>query len=787
MPEKIKEINVVQAYKEDMTRYAIADNRRRAVPDRKDGLKIVHRRIIDYMYYNEPCEKIYVKSSAVAGGVSKKSHPHGDSAIYDAMKPMANWFEINMPLIDPHGNFGSFQGDGAAASRYTEVKLSKFALDCVISELQETQEVVDWVETYDGRAKEPEYFPVNVPLLLINGSFGIGVGLMTSIPRHNLNDVINATLKLMDNPNASITLIPDHCMPCNIINTNFKAIGNKGEGNYRVRGIIDIEEYKGKPALVIKSVPDLTFLDSVTDTIDKMVKENKLVQVVKLIEDSNKKQMRFIILLKKGSDPNFVRETIYKTTLMEKSCKVNFEVMDGIEPMRMSYKSYLLGFIEFRKITKFRLYCNKLQDVETKIHEKEAYIKIIESGEIDYIIDRIKKQSSIDDNSLMEYLITKYNITDLQAQYIMNKPAKTLSMAYLNKYKQEVTKWTEEAQDYLNKITHDEVIVQEIRDELILYKNKYGRPRNCKLVDEQEDNGIPKGEFKVVITENNFVKKVPLNDNIGSFRGDTPKHIIKVDNTQCILLLDNKGKVFKLPIHKIPFTDRNSNGTDIRLLCKNLTANIVSVIYEPTLTELTNKTTKYFITIVTAKNSIKKLDLEDLLNVPPSGIIYIKLSQNDYVVDVNIIPTDEDIIVYTNDKALRFNLSEVQHLKRSCQGSSAMKTDEDIKGLSVIYHNVTDIVVVTKNGYVNRFSALALPRSTRYKAGTNMIKLSKTDCIYNIFGVNENSILSITTRNNRIEIPISDIPSGSSISSGTKMVSLNNDNILKCGIIRNHK
>ena len=272
MPEKILEVASNNQFKSDYTRYGIYILYRRVLSDYRDGLKPVQRRILWAMYKNTKAITTRVKSAAVVGDVMKLYHPHSDAAIYGTMKPMANWFETYIPLIDLQGNFGTFQGDPQAAARYTEVRLSKFAIDNVLGDIMESSEAVDWSPTYSGDAKEPDYLPVKVPLLLINGSFGIGLGMRADIPTHNLAEVVDATLTLMDNPNAEITLIPDHCMPCEIINTDFNKICRSGFGHYRIRGKIVEETYKGKKALIIKSVPNLTFLTSITDKIEDLIK-----------------------------------------------------------------------------------------------------------------------------------------------------------------------------------------------------------------------------------------------------------------------------------------------------------------------------------------------------------------------------------------------------------------------------------------------------------------------------------------------------------------------------------
>lgn len=782
---KIIDVNTINQYKDDMGQYAVFVNRKRMVPSVRDGLKGIHRRILYAAFMDEKAINKNVKSAAIVGTTMKSYHPHGDSAIYDAMKPMTNWFEINIPLLQGKGNWGNFQGDGQAASRYTESRVSQFAVECVIGELANNKQIVDWVETYDGTSLEPEYLPVAVPLLLINGAFGIGYGLKTNIPKHNLGEVIDSTIALIKNPNSEVVLIPDQCMPCQIIDTNFKSISNKGNGTFRVRGIIDIEDVKGKTYLVIKSVPDMVYLNNVTNKIENMINDKKLIQLVDMYDESNKLDMRYVLVLKKGADANFVREVIYKNTEMEKTFKVNFEALDGIEPVRMSYKSYLQYFIEFRKMTKFRMYCNKLQDVQTKLHERDAYIKVLQSGEIDNIIQMIRGQADIDDNYLVEYLVSKLNITDLQAAFILKSDIRKLSLGYLNKYITEAHELEQIKTDYLNKITDESLLVQEIIDELKYFKKKYGKPRNCTIISKSDISDIPKGEFKIVVTENNFIKKVPINDSIGSFRGDSPKIILKGENTENILIFDERGKVFKLPIHKIPFTDRASNGTDIRTIIKNLTSNINKVIYEPVIKDLTTKVRKYFITIISRNGYIKKLDLEDFLAVPPSGIIYSKLEDGDVVKDIEIIACDLDIIVYSKNKALRMNLSEVPHQKRNTKGLMAMAQDT-IDGLSIIKPDTTDVVVITENGNVNRFDIVALPNLGRNKPGSSIIKLAKTDSIKTVYGVSCNDILKVTTKGNIYEFIVNEIPAGTSISSGARLMATKNDNIIRCDIIR-HK
>ena len=785
MAETIIDVNTAVQYKKDGQLFAIYALMNRFVTDYRDGLKPIHRRLLYSMYAVDNAIDHTVKSSRVVGSVIGKFHPHGDAAAYGAVKPLTNWFEINKPLIDSQGEFGSIMGNTAAAMRYTEIKLSKFAKDCSIGELKETKSAVDWVYTYDGSMKEPKYLPTTVPMLLINGAFGMGPGLKVEIPRHNINEVIDATIKLIHNPDAQITLIPDHCMPCEIIQTNFKSISNKGHGHYKVRGLMSIGERKGYPTVIIETVPDITFMGPIRDKIEDMVKENKLIQVQDIIEENDDKQnITVAVILKKGSDPNYVKDVIYKHTEMEQTRRVNFQALDGVVPQRFSYKSYLQAFIDFRKLTKFRLYCNQLQDVQTKMHEMELYIKVIQTGEIDTIYQTIRKQKTTDHEPLIEYLIKKLDVTDLQAKFLLTIDLAKVSDAYMQVYVDKRSVLEIEKNAIMAKILDDRILLQEIEDDLLEYKKKYGNPRRCKVITESEASGIPQGEFKVIITENNFIKKIPVNDTIGAMRGDNPKIVIKAENSENILIFDELGKVYKLPVHRIQFSDRNSPGIDIRILIKNLTANINSVIYEPTIKEFANKQNKYFLTVVTKNGYIKKLDLDDFLMVQPSGIIFIKMDDGDSVKDTMIIGAHSDIIVYSSAKALRMNMSEVPHLKRSTKGNRVWSSDRKVDGISIIKNDTTDIVVITEGGKINRFSPAALPLSTRGKAGVNVISLSKGDSIKAIYGLNINDSIRIVSTNDKLSIPVKDIPEGSSISGGSKIFSTRGNSIIRCDLIR---
>lgn len=708
-----------------------------------------------------------------------------NSSIYGALWPMAQPYNSKMPILDPQGNWGSVMGDDPAAMRYTEVRLSEFGYDCVIGELKESNNVVDWVDNFDRTLKEPEYLPVKVPLLLINGSFGLGVGMMTTTSTHNLSEVIDQTRALLHNPNHQVVLIPDHCQACEIIDTDWEEISRTGNGSYKVRGVVKVGQYNKDTALFITSLPNGVTADSVVSKIYDLI-ESKQLPMIKKIDNNSDNVVNIVIVLKPGSDPNYVKQVLYVRTDIQKTCNINFEVVIGKGTKRVSYNEYLSIYLRSRALAKYRMYAAKSQEAMTRYHRLTAYIKVMESGEIDNIVKMVRKQKNIDDEYLTEFLIKKVGITDLQAKFILGTDIRRLSAGYLGKYKEEAKDLEDKMKLYERAITDDgSIITKEIDDELIAIKAKYGTPRLCKVIKQSDSDDIPRGIFRVVITERNFVRKLPDSDSVGIVKKDTPKFVLRVDNTESLLLFDSKGKVYKLPVHKIPVTERGFAGVDIRRLVRNLTADIISVFYEPAIKNIAKCARKHFLTVVTKMNFIKRLELEDFLTVNPSGLIYSKVLDGDEVVDVVISPIDLDIVVYSEHKALRVSTDKIPLFKRNASGSKAMNSNDPIGGASVIYPDAQYIIVVTKDGNINKFSSAGLSSSSRAKAGVSVIKLSKGDSIFSIYGVNDSDILRVVTSEDVIQIPVSEIKLFSSVAKGTPMINTKTTNIIRTDVLKN--
>lgn len=785
MSETIIEKDALESYKDDMVKYLIIVNRRRAFPEVIDGLKPVQRKILYDMFFKGVLSfKDRVKSQSIVGNTMEKFYNHGDQALYGAFSPMVNYFSCKMPLLKGKGTWGDLMGNDAAAPRYTEIALSDFGYDCCFADMKESKSVVDWMDTFDRSTVEPEYLPVKVPLLLINGSQGIGVGMNTNIPSHNLVEVCNVTRMLIKDPKAKFLLYPDHCQPCKVIGEkkDFEEINRRGIGKYKVRGIVEVGEEKGYPIVYIKSLPDNINSVSIMQKLNTMY-ANKELPMIKDIHDATGQVVDIRIQLNKGADPGFMKQILYTKTQVQSTISVNFETVHGTGNKRFNYREYLLQFIENRKLIKFRLYCNRLKVATTRHHLLDAYIKVIESGKIDDIVSMIKKQKTIDETALQEFLIKKVNVTDIQAKYILDTDIRRLSRGYLEKYKAEFKDLSQKMVTYQNAITDGgKYIEAEIDRELEEIAKKYGTPRISQVIRESDDSNVPKGIFKVVITKRNFLRKIVDTDKVGVVRGDDPKFIIKADNTENILLFDNMGKVFKMPVAKIPLVASNGAGTDIRILNKAMTADIISVYYEPTIQNIVDSGRKHYLTVVSKNNIIKKLDMEDFLNVSVSGLRYSNIKDGDEVTGVAVVPADLDVVIFSKQKALRTPLKNIPLLKRNAAGSKAMATRDEIEGLSVLYPDADLVTVVTEKGKINKFSISALSPHARGCAGINVIKLKDGDSIKAIYGASDKDTLRIITVNGAIEKPVSEIQLRSPVAAGDS-IPLKGDKIIRVDLM----
>ncbi len=785
MPETIVERNMLSQYHGDYRAFALYCEMQRSVPNMNDGLIPVHRRTVHcaweycHAYYRENERPNLMKCANVIGATMSHDHPHGDAGIQTALYTMINWYQTKYPLFLGQGNFGNTFTSTGASPRYTEATISAFCRDVVLDEVMQFKDVIDWTPNYDKRSLEPLYLPTKVPLLLLNGSMHMSVGDKVDVPSHNICEVIDETIKLIKDPNHQVVLIPDHTQACEIIDTDWKEMSRTGYGLYKVRGVIEIREYfgktkkyKGRTVLAIRSCPNLTYLGNIITSIEKLVKDNKLIGIEDIEDESGIDDMNYILVLRPGVDPNFVKESIYTNTRLQNTFRLYLKVFvdDGmyVSTKRMNYTEYLTHFIDIRRITKQRYYCHKHQKIQTRLHVVNNYIWAFESKKVtDEVLNLIRKKKVVDDAELIEDLIKKFGFTDLQAKFIIDMEVKKLSQGWYLKFKEEKEQLDAEAKICANIIANDDVLDQIIIDELEDIKKKYGDKRKCRVISAAEASGIPQGIFKISLSEQNMLKKFGPEENItGTRSGDRVKFLIKGDNSKNILLFGNKGRVYNIPLSKIPFADKSSPGTDVRIINKNINAPITAVIYEPLFEQYKDG----YLVVVTKSGLIKKMTIGDFLAVPPSGLVYTNLDPDDYVISVNFFyGNNADIVIYNQNKALKLNIAEIPLFKRNAKGNISMGgTNKQVNGMSVLKHDSTEYLVCTANGYINKITPDTLP-SGRAKAGKSVTRLTKGDYIVAILGVNEASTVRVLTNNGQhTDIAVNTIPMGSSVSVGYK-------------------
>ena len=776
--ENIQDVNILTQSNEDMKAYAIYVARFRAIPEFIDGLKPVVRKIL-WCAAHDFKGQGFIKTANIMGQVIRKYNPHGDVSVKMAIRNMINDFSTKYPTMAGSGSWGHKSNPSPSAERYTECKISQFAIDVFIQDIYDDGRTTDWMMNYDNKYQEPKYLPAKIPILLILGQMGIAVGIKSSMPSHNLGEVIDTTIKLMKNPKAPFCLIPDECMPCELHDTDWQKINETGAGNYIAQGIVDVGTYEKYPALFVRSLPDFTFFDSIKETIIDLVDSGKMPYIKDMISKSrvdlktSKTTMEEVIVLKPGTDPYFVREFLYNNTNIRQTRQIRMIIIHNNRlDTHINYRKYLLDFIEFRRMTVFRKMNATLQKYKTAIHERELYLKAMTSGEIDNIIKMIKKQNTTDDTELVEYLINKLRVTSLQAKFLINTDIRKLSLGYLKKYQEELKALKEKEKKILDMLLYPENIDNYIINEMLAIKEKYSKPRICKVISSSQAKGVAPGIFKLVFTKKNFIRKLAENENITGMGNDEVNFVITVSNEEDILIFSALGKVFRLPVSKIPLYAKGSNGIDIRILNKYITSNICCAARETTIKKLIDdKRFKDFIFIITRKGYIKKIEMDDVLTAPPSGFIFSKLEEGDFIKDIIFGPDNLDILVYADTKILRFSSKEVPLLKRSTKGNKASNSSTPIDGMNFLLPSTTHILVITKMGFVNKLPIEVVPKSSRGRAGVKVIKPKKGDEILTMWPCNETNTLIVAQQGgSRKEFLVKDIALGSTISTGAALL-----------------
>jgi DNA gyrase subunit A len=773
-PQEIKSINIEQEMKTSYLDYSMSVIVGRALPDVRDGLKPVHRRIL-YAMFREGLlhSKKYSKSAGVVGEVLKKYHPHGDSAVYDTMVRMAQDFNMRYPLVDGQGNFGSVDGDPAAAYRYTEARLTKLAEELLADIDKET---VDFVPNFDDTTVEPSVLPTRVPNLLINGSAGIAVGMATNIPPHNLSEVTDGLVLMIDNPEVTIqelmALIKGPDFPTAGFIHGYEGIKQaylNGRGIIQMRARATIEEGKGdRESIVVTELPYQVNKARLLERIAELVQEKKITGISEIRDESDREGMRVVIDLKKGEISNVILNQLYKHTAMQSTFGVIMLALVNNQPRVLNLRKLLSHFIQHRREVVLRRTRYDLKKAEERAHILSGLKIALEN--LDAVIALIKASASPEEAKYG--LVRKFMLSEIQAQAILDMRLQRLTGLERDKIIAEYEEVLKEIARLNEILASDALVMKIIRDELLTIKQEYGDPRRTEIVPETSEIDIEdliKDEDMVItISHAGYIKRNPLTTYRAQKRGGKGKigmetkeedfvaRLFTASAHSYILFFTNKGRVYWLKVHQIPEASRQAKGKAI--------VNLIQLSQEERVTAalpVREFTPEHFILMATKKGIIKKTELESYSHPRPSGIIAITLEEGDELISAEVTDGERDVFLGTRDGlSIRFSETDVREIGRAGKGVIGIRLDEsnEVVGMEIVRDDST-ILTVTEKGYGKR-STLEDYRS-QGRGGKGIITIKTTEKNGRVIGMaqvsEDDEIILITTNGKVLRIRTKDI------------------------------
>ncbi|NTU66302.1 MAG: DNA gyrase subunit A [Candidatus Moranbacteria bacterium] len=720
--ENISRREITEEIQQSYLDYAMSVIVARALPDVRDGLKPVHRRIL-YSMWNSGlrANSKFRKSATVVGEVLGKYHPHGDMAVYDSMVRMAQDFSLRYPLVKGQGNFGSMDGDGAAAYRYTEAKLSSIAEEMLFDIEKDT---VDFVPNFDGQHKEPTVLPANLPQLLLNGSMGIAVGMATNIPPHNLTELIDGVNHLIDNPEASVEDLAEFVkgpdFPTGGMIYNKKDIVEAyrtGRGKILTRAKAEIFETKAGMFQII--VSEMTYATNKSTLIEKMadlVKEGKILGIKDIRDESDKEGVRLVIDLKKDAYPQKVLNKLYSLTDLQKNFGVNMlALVDGIEPTVLNLKSILEQYIAHRKIVIVRRTQFDLEKAKDRAHILEGLKKALDH--IDEVIETIKKSKTKEDAHIN--LMKKFGLSDRQTTAILEMRLQTLSGLETKKIEDELAEKKKLIAELEAILASEKKILGIVKDDLSRVKEKFGDERRTKIIKSgvtefRQEDLVPNEEAIITISKEGYIKR--MNPDVYKVQkrggkgvigattreGDEVEKLLGIMTHDNLLFFTNTGKVFQTKAYELPESTRISKGQSI--------VNFLQLSQDEKVTAIItlNKDDDYkYLFMATVSGTVKKTEIGEFDNVRRSGLIAIKLEKGDELSWVNATTgTDEVVISTSGGQAIHFKESDVRPMGRSATGVRGikLKKDDTVVGMDVVFKGQkgNQLLIITENGYGKR-------------------------------------------------------------------------------------
>ena len=791
--DRLEENNIVNEIETSFLEYSMSVIVSRALPDLRDGLKPVHRRILYSMYEsNYTPDKPHKKSARIVGDVMGKYHPHGDSSIYEAMVRMAQDFNYRYMLVDGHGNFGNIEGYGAAAMRYTESRLSKISLELLRDIGKNT---VDFEPNFDESEKEPKILPSRFPNILVNGTMGIAVGMATNIPPHNLGEVIDGCIAYIDNPEIDVIGLmqyikgPDFPTGAIILgNSGIKQAYETGRGSITLRSKATIEEKNGKHFIVIDEVPYGVNTLELKNKVAELV-HNKTIEGISDYHTDLKNGVKITITLKKDANPQVVLNNLYKHTAFQSNFGIIFLMLDNGVPKTLGLKDIISKYVDYQKEIIIRRTRFDLEKSEKRVHILEG-LKIALDN-IDEVIKIIKESKS--DQIAKDKLMTRFELSEIQADSILEMKLRRLTGLERDKIENELAELLKEIERLRAILSSEKLVENIIKDELTEIKNKYSDERRTKIdmsaIEYIEDESlIPEENIVLTITNKNYIKRVNSDIYKTQNRGgvgikgmttndeDFVEQIINLNTHNYILFFSNKGKVYRLKGYEIPEFSRTSKGIPIVNLLpidKNEVINTIFVLERDTI---------YQHLIFATKNGIvKKTSIKDFDNIRKNGKLAINLKENDELIAVRKSQENDKILMCSSKgRMVKFSESELRIMGRSAAGVRGINlVNDNCVGLEVAT-DLMQALVVTEKGYGKKTIVQDYRETKRGSKGVKTLKITeKNGNIVGFKTINNDCDLMIITKNGVIiRLDVNNVSLMGRVTQGVKLINLKDNNLV---------
>lgn len=788
---KIIPIEIADEMKKSYIDYSMSVIAGRALPDVRDGLKPVHRRILYSMNeQNLTPDKPYRKSARIVGDVLGKYHPHGDSSVYMAMVKMAQTFSTKEPLIDGQGNFGTVDGDSPAAMRYTEARMSKIASE-LLRDIE--KETVDFGPNFDEGLKEPLVLPARFPNLLVNGSNGIAVGMATSIPPHNIGEVIDATVHYIDNQDCDVDELinivkgPDFPTAANIIGTEgIKEAYRTGRGKVRVRSTAEIEELpKGKQQIVITEIPFQVNKARVIEKIAGLVKDKKIEGITDLRDETNRHGMRIVIELKRDTNANIVLNNLYKHSQLEDTYSIIMLSLVNNTPKVLNLKEMIHYYVMHQREVITRRTQFDLRKAEARAHIVEGLLKALDH--IDRVINIIRGSQTAQEAK--DKLIEEFSFTDIQAQAILDMRLQRLTGLERGKLEDEFNELQKKI-EYLKSILADEKLLYGIiKDEMLEIRKKYARERMTQILPAEGEIDVrdlfPEEDVAVTLTHLGYIKRLPSDTYKSQRRGgrgiaavttreeDFVTDLISTTTHSIMLFFTNRGRVFKLNTYQIPEGKRVARGTAIvNLLQLNPGEKVARALsFNPTDD---SRDENEYLLMATKNGIVKKTSISEFKNINRSGIIAITLKDGDELMSVKMTNGEEDVVIITKKAmSIRFSEKDVRPMGRTATGVKGISLSDGDEVVEMdLATQGTDLLVISQKGFGKRTNIGEYKTQIRSGKGIKTYNItSKTGDIAGATLVNEeDEVMLINSDGVLIRIKVEEISLYGRITSGVKLM-----------------